>query len=117
MSFKSRMPLSFAITITSSPCSRQVEPSGMMTLPPRMMTAMRMPRRSFKSFRGTFRFRVEGATWNSIASALPPAMRYKAFITVPLEFCRPRRKRRISPAVACLGETTDSTPAERAMAV
>ena len=44
-------------------------------------------------------------------------MRYRAFITVPLEFCSPRMKRRISPTVASLGDTTDSTPAERAMAV
>ena len=84
------MPMPREMMMTVSPELMTEEPTGMMTWPWWMMTAMRTPRFNCRSYRGVCSCRVVLLTANSAASAPPSAMRYRAFITLPLEFCIPR---------------------------
>ena len=87
----------------------------MMMSPPRASTAIRIPFLSWRSFRGTPRWRVLALAVNSMASAEPSAIRYRVFITLPWEFCIPRTTWRIWAAVISLGEITLSRPMVWAM--
>ena len=96
--------------MTESPSWMDVEPSGIMISPPRATTATRIPGFRDRSRRGVPRWRVEAVTVNSMASAAPSAMRYRAFITLPWEFCIPRTTWRMWEVASCLGEMMLSRP-------
>ena len=96
--------------VSESPSWMDVEPSGIMISPPRATTATRIPGFRDRSRRGVPRWRVEAVTVNSMASAAPSAMRYRAFITLPWEFCIPRTTWRMWEVASCLGEMMLSRP-------